>query len=55
MPLPGVRRRRILVRKPQYTAIRYQARLTDAGAVASIGSVGDSYDCEHLGVAAVAV
>jgi putative transposase len=28
----------------QYTAIRYQARLTDAGAVASIGSVGDSYD-----------
>ncbi len=28
----------------QYTAIRYSNRLTDAGAVASIGSVGDSYD-----------
>lgn len=28
----------------QYTAIRYQARLADAGAVASIGTVGDSYD-----------
>jgi putative transposase len=28
----------------QYTAIRYQDRLADAGAVASIGSVGDSYD-----------
>lgn len=28
----------------QYTAIRYQARLADAGALASIGTVGDSYD-----------
>jgi putative transposase len=28
----------------QYTAIRYTNRLLDAGAVASIGSVGDSYD-----------
>jgi putative transposase len=28
----------------QYTAIRYAARLTEAGALASIGSVGDSYD-----------
>lgn len=28
----------------QYTAIRYAERLTDAGAIASIGSVGDSYD-----------
>jgi putative transposase len=28
----------------QYTSIRYTNRLTDAGAVASIGSVGDSYD-----------
>ncbi len=36
----------------QYTAIRYQDRLADAGAVASIGSVGDSYDCEHSAVAA---
>lgn len=28
----------------QYTAIRYSNRLVDAGAVASIGSVGDSFD-----------
>jgi putative transposase len=28
----------------QYTSIRYTDRLADAGAVASIGSVGDSYD-----------
>jgi putative transposase len=28
----------------QYTAIRYATRLLDAGALASIGSVGDSYD-----------
>jgi putative transposase len=28
----------------QYTSIRYTSRLADAGAVASIGSVGDSYD-----------
>jgi putative transposase len=28
----------------QYTAIRYQDRLADGSAVASIGSVGDSYD-----------
>ncbi|SDH52104.1 putative transposase [Pseudonocardia oroxyli] len=28
----------------QYTAIRYGDRLAEAGAVASIGSVGDSYD-----------
>ena len=28
----------------QYTSIRYAARLADAGAVASIGTVGDSYD-----------
>ncbi len=28
----------------QYVSIRYAQRLTDAGAVASIGSVGDSYD-----------
>ncbi|MDT7574837.1 MAG: putative transposase [Pseudonocardiales bacterium] len=30
----------------QYTSIRYSNRLLDAGAVASIGTVGDSYDCE---------
>jgi putative transposase len=28
----------------QYTAIRYADRLADAGALASIGTVGDSYD-----------
>jgi putative transposase len=28
----------------QYTSIRYSHRLSDAGAVASIGTVGDSYD-----------
>jgi putative transposase len=28
----------------QYTSIRYATRLLDAGALASIGSVGDSYD-----------
>ncbi|MGI8681454.1 MAG: transposase, partial [Mycobacteriales bacterium] len=31
----------------QYVSIRYTDRLTDAGAVASIGSVGDSYDNAH--------
>lgn len=31
-------------RQPQYTAIRYANRVLDAGAVASIGTVGDSYD-----------
>jgi putative transposase len=28
----------------QYTSIRYSERLLDAGVLASIGSVGDSYD-----------
>lgn len=28
----------------QYTAIRYAERLAEAGAIASIGTVGDSYD-----------
>ena len=31
-------------RGSQYTAIRYTNRLADAGAVPSVGSVGDSYD-----------
>ena len=39
----------------QYLAVRYTQRLADAGAVASVGSTGDSYDCEHFRVAAVAV
>ena len=30
----------------QYTSIRYSERLADAGAVASIGTVGDSFDCD---------
>ena len=30
----------------QYTAITYAERLADVGALASIGTVGDSYDCE---------
>jgi putative transposase len=33
-----------LLEPGQYTAIRYSNRLADAGAVASIGTVGDSYD-----------
>ncbi len=37
-----------MLRRPlepkQYTSIRYTNRLLDAGAVASIGTVGDSYD-----------
>jgi len=31
------------VESTQYTAIRYANRLADAGALASIGTVGDSY------------
>lgn len=30
----------------QYRAIRYTERLADAVAVASVGSKGDSYDCQ---------
>ena len=32
----------------QYTAIRYTERLAQAGALASIGTVGDSYHCETV-------
>jgi hypothetical protein len=32
----------------QYTAIRYSDRLLDAGAVACIGTVGDSYDTQSI-------
>lgn len=32
------------VESAQYTAVRYAARLAQAGALASIGTVGDSYD-----------
>ena len=31
----------------QFTSIRYGERLAEVGAVPSIGSVGDSYDCEN--------
>jgi putative transposase len=36
-------------RGSQYLAIRYTERLAEAGAVTSVGSRGDSYDCETLG------
>lgn len=32
----------------QYTALRYAERLAEVGAIASIGSVGDSYDCQSV-------
>ncbi len=35
----------------QYTAIRYADRLADVGAIASIGTVGDSYDCQSVSAA----
>jgi transposase InsO family protein len=38
----------------QYTAIRLAQRLTDAGIQPSMGSVGDSYDCETVVAASVA-
>src|SRR5918994_7191281 len=33
----------------QYLSVRYSQRLAVEGAVASVGSRGDSYDCEDLG------
>ncbi len=35
-------------RGTQYLAIRYTERLAEAGAVTSVGSRGDSYDCETV-------
>jgi hypothetical protein len=35
------------VESTQYVAIRYTERLGEIGAAPSIGSVGDSYDCEQ--------
>jgi len=32
----------------QYLAIRYTERLAEAGAVASVGSKGDSYDTQSM-------
>jgi putative transposase len=34
----------------KYTAVKYTDRLIEAGALASIGTVGDSYDCEDPSV-----
>jgi putative transposase len=35
----------------QYVSIRYTERLAEAGIEPSVGSVGDSYDCEYVGAA----
>jgi hypothetical protein len=35
----------------QYLAIRYTERLLAAGIEPSVGSVGDSYDCEYVDAA----
>jgi hypothetical protein len=32
----------------QYLSVRYTQRLADAGAVASVGSRGDSYDTQSM-------
>lgn len=32
----------------QYLAVRYTQRLAEAGAAASVGSTGDSYDCQPV-------
>jgi hypothetical protein len=32
----------------QYLSIRYTERLAGAGAIPSVGSRGDSYDCERV-------
>ena len=34
----------------QFTSLRWGERLAELGAVPSVGSVGDSYDCEKTGV-----
>ena len=33
----------------QYLSVRYSERLAENAIVASVGSKGDSYDCEHDG------
>ena len=38
----------------QSASVRCSERLDDLGAVPSVGSVGDSYDCEHDGVCCLA-
>ena len=37
-----------LVESAQYVSIRYTERLAEAGIEPSVGSVGDSYDCEKM-------
>ena len=36
------------VEPAQYVSIRYTERLAEAGIAASVGTVGDSYDCETV-------
>jgi putative transposase len=36
------------VRGVQYVSIKYTERLAEAGIEPSVGSVGDSYDCENV-------
>ncbi len=38
-------------RGSQYLALRYTERLAEAGVEPSVGSVGDSYDCEIVSAA----
>ena len=35
----------------RFTSIRYGERLAEIGAVPSIGTVGDSYDCQSVSAA----
>ena len=35
----------------QFTSIRYGERLAEIGATPSIGTVGDSYDCQSVSAA----
>jgi len=37
------------VESAQYVSIKYTERLAEAGIEPSVGSVGDSYDCEYIG------
>lgn len=38
-------------RGSQHLALRYTDRLAEAGVQPSVGSVGDSYDCEYVAAA----
>jgi transposase InsO family protein len=39
---------RRLFESAQYVSIKYTERLAEAGIEPSVGSVGDSYDCENV-------